>query len=1491
MESQPCKWKTNWTKCFLCQEEKSESLKLPKDNPTKKDEDGYSKLSTNIPVFQSLNALPINLDPRRLDEGGGIENTLRNNQAKYHESCRLLFNNTKLKRAQKRASGSDVSQESSCGKFPRRSQLILECFLCEKQDSLTNLREAMTMKLNQRLNECAQTLGDSRLLSKLSGGDVVAQELKYHPVCLVALYNRERAYRNSQEALDNAEGSDKQKLYPVVFSELVTYVSEMRNASGEGGAPVILKLADLVSLYNQRLEQLGVKSPDVNRTRLKEQLLLRIPELEAHRKGRDVIFAFRSDVGEILADASKYSEAIHIAKAAEIIRKEMLNQTTKFSNIFQNNAIEEAVPTSLLQFVCMVEHGANIKSQLSSSARKSDLAMAQLLQFNCSDRVKEGASVHRHSKKRETPLAVYIGLSIYSKTRKRQLIELLHDNGMCISYDRVLEITSQLGEAVVNQYVEEGVVCSPILMKNLFTLAAVDNIDHNPTATTASTSFHGTGLSLFQNPSAENPGLRREPLQFTAGSKVKKVPELPESYTNVKPAYISKSPDPPGKPGLSLPDPDSFQSHREEEFIWMEKVFHASELDENTNITWSAHHASQSRNPPFEVSIASLLPLLRDQAHSVATIKHAMGKIQEAVRFLNPGQTPVMAADQPLFALSKQIQWKWPEYGEDKFVIMFGGLHIEMAGLRSLGILLQDSGWTSAIAEAGVASFGTADSFLGVSSVTKTRQAHQITACSLYQLMKEAHDDYCSTSEKEPLGLKSWCEKRQTESPQFKYWSMILDFEVILFTLIRSFREGNFELYREAIAELLPYFFANNNTNYARWLTVHLIDMLSLEKQHPDVAREFHNGNFVVRKSSRAFSAIAIDHAHEHNNAVIKGDGGAVGITEDPAALRRWMVAGPEVTRLLTAYEELSGKKAAVSKTRHHEENLTAQRSFCDKVKKLSSVMKQMGNPFQEDSSDLLVLDTKDVADPAIAKLVSTHHTRGKAQFKAFMEDLLRQESKSFYQPIKKNHIAFFRLHPVPSSSQEKVSSLKDDCQLFSRLFISCQSRQCDLAEFFQHENQTAPASLSDSGRLHSCQKSQLVNILETRIVPSDSEPMAEVLVIDGSALINALPPRTSKTFDDYAREEIRTKLESYCDNYKRVDIVFDLYQKDSLKSETRSKRGNGVRRRVEGSSRTPNNWKSFLRNDMNKTELFLFLADKIKGIDNATSIIATKGQDAVCNKERDLSGVSPCIHEEADTRLFVHIKDAVLEGYTTVAIKANDTDVVVIAVSVFSSLKELGLLKLWVAYGQGTNARWIPIDNIVSAMGPMKSRALLFFHAFTGCDNISAFRGKGKKWAWQTWNVFPEVDKTFVKLSQYPLAVEDEDIKVLERFVVLMYDRSSSSTNVNEARLDLFARKQRTYESIPPTQAALKEHVKRAAFQAGIIWAQATSPLPDIQSPADYGWRKDGDTWKICWTTLPPIAASCQELTKCSCKKDCTRRCKCFKSGLACTALCGCEC
>ena len=62
--------------------------------------------------------------------------------------------------------------------------------------------------------------------------------------------------------------------------------------------------------------------------------------------------------------------------------------------------------------------------------------------------------------------------------------------------------------------------------------------------------------------------------------------------------------------------------------------------------------------------------------------------------------------------------------------------------------------------------------------------------------------------------------------------------------------------------------------------------MAKLATGHPDVAAQFNAGNFIVQKTRMVFSSIPIDQAHEQNNALIKGDGGAVGLTDNPSALR-----------------------------------------------------------------------------------------------------------------------------------------------------------------------------------------------------------------------------------------------------------------------------------------------------------------------------------------------------------------------------------------------------------------------------------------------------------------------------------------------------------------------------------------------------------------------------------------------------------------------------
>ncbi|KAJ8037918.1 hypothetical protein HOLleu_18860 [Holothuria leucospilota] len=171
----------------------------------------------------------------------------------------------------------------------------------------------------------------------------------------------------------------------------------------------------------------------------------------------------------------------------------------------------------------------------------------------------------------------------------------------------------------------------------------------------------------------------------------------------------------------------------------------------------------------MNVAPTSLLPPFHDKAHSVAMIRHLMDIVKTAVGVLNPGQIPALTCNQPLYTLTKQIQWSWPtRYGEDRFIVMFGGLQIEMASLKVLGDLLEGSDWTGALVQAGVYTSGPADSFLKASHVTGTKWAQQVTARSLFSLQQSSYRDYIQTltDASEVVPFEDSCDARSDACPQ-----------------------------------------------------------------------------------------------------------------------------------------------------------------------------------------------------------------------------------------------------------------------------------------------------------------------------------------------------------------------------------------------------------------------------------------------------------------------------------------------------------------------------------------------------------------------------------------------------------------------------------------------------------------------------------------------------------------------------------------------------
>ena len=173
--------------------------------------------------------------------------------------------------------------------------------------------------------------------------------------------------------------------------------------------------------------------------------------------------------------------------------------------------------------------------------------------------------------------------------------------------------------------------------------------------------------------------------------------------------------------------------------------------------------------------------------------------------------------------------------------------------------------------------------------------------------------------------------------------------------------------------------------------------------------------------------------------------------------------------------------------------------------------------------------------------------------------------------------------------------------------------------EFFGHETLSYPTALS---------KNQV------------QVPKVLAGVLEGSVLVNMLKLKKNQAFEGYRIDTVKPAIQKYVTEYnaQRMDIVFDTYKKDRLKSQTRLKRGKGIRRKVQTNSIAPTNWKAFLRIDENKTELFKCISTQLLPLEAETdNILVYVFDDVSCSNKpalnMDLSSASN--HEEANTRVF----------------------------------------------------------------------------------------------------------------------------------------------------------------------------------------------------------------------------------------------------------------
>ena len=145
-----------------------------------------------------------------------------------------------------------------------------------------------------------------------------------------------------------------------------------------------------------------------------------------------------------------------------------------------------------------------------------------------------------------------------------------------------------------------------------------------------------------------------------------------------------------------------------------------------------------------------------------------------------------------------------------------------------------------------------------------------------------------------------------------------------------------------------------------------------------------------------------------------------------------------------------------------------------------------------------------------------------------------------------------------------EIKTLKKSCELFSQLYVACQVRDGNLDEFFWHENGSYPPSISKNGDLMPGSKSDLLHCLEkfNKEAANDNMTM-DCIILDGAAIINMIKLIGVTTFQEYTTQNVTSYIKKQLQRSERVDIVWDVYVENSLKSSARHKRGNNINWKV----------------------------------------------------------------------------------------------------------------------------------------------------------------------------------------------------------------------------------------------------------------------------------------------------------------------------------------
>ncbi|MES9884700.1 MAG: hypothetical protein ABW185_27970 [Sedimenticola sp.] len=1059
-------------------------------------------------------------------------------------------------------------------------------------------------------------------------------------------------------------------------------------------------------------------------------------------------------------------------------------------------------------------------------------------------------SIQAHITKTYNQTTLGLAVKLHHRFGSRELVSLLHESGITASYHEVLRFrTSAAIYTGSKPYALRG------LKPNGGELSSwIDNYDLNVFTPNGCRETHALVVEVTQQPTDDDDDSGDWDTSHQVIPRISKTEIGTTKLSELSPIVIQhyegpKNPLPPvtdvhsGVPyHVVVQRMGDLKKSLNADLEWLSQI--VTPGDDEPPTEWSGYMNHLAREDGFVSKATRYLygPLIDSTPSHPDTVLTSLLYIEEFMK--SHGQLYVhLVADLQLFKVAMQIKWSNPTRWK-YLLVRPGGMHTLMSFIGCIGTLMKGTGLEEILCSA----YKGVNSMLNGKAWPKALRGFRMVVTGL---LKKSILSGKRTIEDMDEMLST------PSSKTHRLWVDCFIIPVILAHLfIRAERESKYALHMYCLTRMLPYFFAAGHWNYARYLTHHINEFLTQVDE--EALTTFYNGQHVCRHKDGSWNGVFSDQFGEQTYIRYgKAKGGLVGMTLSPDQVAGWVLSNHTCNAVSQAMDDMFQDREDDeydTKTNKHKEE-GKQRKIQDGTDrmKIHQELEKYPHPLEQDENEPLF------------NIVNGHVADGKVNVEnalvigeVMAADFNGRPPTGFYNAI---HAKVVTMETMKRGVKVGDKTVYDMEKLYARLLILSQRRDVSLDKLLCFELAPLPPALFDDyGSMRKSSKSQLLHRLA---VWSEDTSVPDAEVVDGNEMLYHITWPKIGT--------VRSLLQSFSRVVEKdhtVIVVFDRYVEGSIKTHERLRRtGTTVCRdlnlTIETSLPTRD---SIMKSSHNKRELI-----KVFCAEHESQNVTMVGEEGVSQ------------HEEADCIIISHVLHLIEEGHERIQIVSDDTDI--FALLVFFCWKWKSTSQISMKKGDG---RVIDINATAEKLGA-KSSQLLALHALSGCDTVSYLFGKGKTSA-VTLMLKNEVG---LELLGEEDTSSENLLTIGHRFVGLLYKAKAPPASMNDLRHSIFVSKRSTpkIKSLPPTDAALDEHIKRAHLQTQIWKASDKLSPPDVNI-ADFGWEVINHTptpRSGVSDVAPPqlmkvVACGCSTQTACS-----RQTCSCHGAALSCTSFCKC--